>query len=240
MSDHHVHVNGSQHSEAVSKSTLEHPTHGQYTHKLYKLASKIPWFVRRLIPKDSTILHEKSWNMYPTVKTVITNEYFRTNFRIEMDTITRECVNGEPDPNVHNLSPEQLDKREIVVIDISEPVADADYKLEEDPSKFKSLRTGRGPLTRGWIKKQTPLICCYKLVFLEFKMFGLQTKSESYLKNMYKQLFTTFHRQIFCWIDKWHTLTIADVRRIEIELAKTLVKKIEEGELSKNQLIDGE
>lgn len=234
------HTNG-HHSETVSRQTLENPTHGQYTHKLYKIASKIPWFVRKLIPKDSTLLHEKSWNMYPTVKTVITNEYFRNNFRIELDTITRECVNGEAEHNVHNLTPEQLEKREIVIIDISDPVPDSDYKADEDPAIFKSTKTGRGPLQRGsWYKKQRPLICCYKLVSLEFKVFGLQTKSENYLKNMYKQLFANFHRQIFCWIDKWYGLTMEDVRKIEHDLAKLLVKKIAEGELSKNQLANSE
>lgn len=236
-------ASSSHHHAEITKSHLEHPVHGQYTHKFYILDSKIPWFVRKLIPRDSTKLHERSWNMYPTVKTVLTNEYFRTNFRIEIDTVVRACPNGEPEFNVHSLTPEQLEKREIVNIDISEPIAECDYKPDEDPTRVRSVKTGRGPLVQNnWVKTciaaQQPVICCYKLVFLEFKMFGVQSKCESYLRNMYRQLFTIFHRQIYCWLDKWHGMTMEDVRKIEYELAKDLVKQIGQGEVSKTQLVN--
>jgi hypothetical protein len=229
-------------SGGAMTTLLDSKNHGQYTHKLYKISSKLPWFIRKVLPKDSTVLHEKSWNMYPIVKTVITNEYFRNSFRIELDTITKACVNGLAEDNVHNLTPEQLEKREIINIDIGEPVSPNDYKEDEDPAIFKSVKTGRGPLKPGeWINdKQKPLLCCYKLVFAEFKVFGLQTRAEGYLKNMYKQLFTSFHRQIFCWIDKWYDLSLEDVRKIESDLAKLLLKKIEEGELSKCKVMDCE
>lgn len=214
--------------------------YGQYTHKIYKIASKLPWYVRKLLPKDSLDVHEKSWNMYPVVKTVLNNEFFKNNAHIELDTITRVCTNGQADENVHNLTPEQLEKREVVVIDITEPVTGSEYKADEDPTLFKS-KTGRGPLTRGdWIAKQTPLICCYKLVCVEFKVFGLQTRAENYIKGMYKQLFSTFHRQVFCWMDKWCDLSLEEVRKIEDDLQKLLVKKIEEGEISNVRLIDAE
>ena len=215
---------------------------GQFTHKLYMIASKLPWFVRKFLSKESTTIHERSWNMYPCVKTVLTNDFFRTTGRIELDTITRACVDGKAEENVHNLTPEQLEKREIVVIDIAEQLAAGEYKEDEDPTLFKSVKTGRGPLVKGeWINaNQKPLICCYKLVFVEFKVFGLQTRAENYIKTMYKQLFTVFHRQIFCWLDKWYGLTLQDVRKIEDDLAKALVKKIAEGELSKNKLGDSD
>lgn len=213
---------------------------GQYTQKIYKMASKLPWFVRKLLPKDSTIIREKSWNMYPVVKTVITNDYFKTNFRIEMDTITKACVNGKAEENVHGLTAEQLEKREIVNINISDPVPANEYKEDEDPCLFKSLKTGRGPLVGDWISTVQPMICCYKLVTVEFKVFGLQTRSENYLKSMYKQLFTTFHREIFCWLDKWYGLSLVNVRKIELDLAQLLVKQIQEGEISNCALIAGD
>ena len=212
---------------------------GQYTHKLYFIASKLPWYVRKLLPKDSTIIHEKSWNMYPVVKTVLKNEYFKNSAHIELDTITRVCTNGLPDENVHNLSAEELEKREVVVIDITELFGE--YKAEEDPTLFRS-KTGRGPLTKNeWIAKQTPLICCYKLVHAEFKVFGFQARAENYVKNMYKTLFGIFHRQVFCWMDKWCDYDLAQVRKIEEDLAKLLVKKIEQGEVTKQALsVDAE
>ena len=215
-----------------------HSKTGQYTKKMYMMESRLPWFIRKLLPKESTVLNEKSWNMYPTVKTLLTNDYFKNSFRIQLDTITKAVQNGVPDDNVHNLTAEQLAVREVVVCDISEQVPSNEYKADEDPCKFKSVRTGRGPLLPGWINKQQPLICVYKLICIEFKVFGLQTKVESYLKNMYKSLFVTFHRQIFCWMDRWYGLTIEDIRRIEDELANALVTKIQEGEISNYGLIE--
>ena len=57
---------------------------------------------------------------------------------------------------------------------------------------------------------------------------------------MYKQLFTTFHRQVFCWIDKWHSLTIEEVRKMEKELAEMLLEKINQGQISDCALADVE
>ena len=214
---------------------------GQYAYKLYMIASKLPWYLRKLLPKDSTTIHEKSWNMYPVVKTIISNEFFKNNARVELNTITRECVDGLAEENVHNLSAEQLEKREVINIDIADALSPALYKEDEDPTLFRSAKTGRGPLCKGeWMRKQRPLVCCYKLVCVDFRIYGLQTRIENYVKNMYKQMFTVFHRQIFCWIDKWHELTLADVRAIEENLAKMLEMNIDQGEISNAKLADAE
>lgn len=215
---------------------------GQYTHKLYFLASKMPWYVRKILPKDATIIHEKSWNMYPIVKTVLKNEYFKNTAHIELDTITRACPTGIPEENIHNLSKEELEKREVIYIDITDPYGE--YKPDEDPCLFKS-KTGRGPLKKNeWITNRVPgdmpVVCCYKLVHVEFKMFGLQTRVENYARSMYKSLFGLFHRQVFCWMDKWCDFDLAQVRKLEEDLAALLVKKIEQGEKTKLQLSPGE
>lgn len=45
-------------------------------------------------------------------------------------------------------------------------------------------------------------------------------------------MFTNFHRQLFCWIDKWIDLNMEDIRRMEEETRKELdevSKKTEEG-----------
>jgi hypothetical protein len=28
-------------------------------------------------------------------------------------------------------------------------------------------------------------------------------------------LFSKFHREVFCWIDRWHGLTMEDIRELE-------------------------
>lgn len=77
---------------------------------------------------------------------------------------------------VHELPPDKLKIREIVPIDIAnDPVSSGDYKEDEDPSIFKSKKTGRGPLTGpNWRNEVQPVMTCYKLVTCEFKWFGLQ------------------------------------------------------------------
>lgn len=45
---------------------------GQYTYKIYHLASKVPSFIRFIAPKGSLEIHEEAWNAYPYCRTVIT------------------------------------------------------------------------------------------------------------------------------------------------------------------------
>lgn len=75
---------------------------------------------------------------------------------------------------------------------------------------------------------------CYKLVTAKFKWFGLQNKIEQlihevcdFAKSMTltatkidtpqteRKIFLLFHRQVFCWLDRWYGLTIQDIREIE-------------------------
>ena len=46
---------------------------------------------------------------------------------------------------VHRLTDEELKKRKVVYIDIANDKV-SDYKEEWDPTKFKSQKTGRGPI----------------------------------------------------------------------------------------------
>ena len=46
---------------------------GQYTYKIYHLASKVPKFVKMVAPTGSLEIHEEAWNAYPYCKTVLTN-----------------------------------------------------------------------------------------------------------------------------------------------------------------------
>ncbi|KAJ6633223.1 Phosphatidylinositol transfer protein alpha isoform [Pseudolycoriella hygida] len=179
---------------------------GQYTYKIYHLASKVPAFIRLLAPKGSLEIHEEAWNAYPYCRTVIT---------------------------VHELSAEKLKSREVIHIDIAnDPIASADYKPLEDPTKFKSEKTGRGPLVGNeWMKNVDPVMTCYKLVTCEFKWFGLQTKIESFIQKSERRLFTTFHRQVFCWMDRWYGLTMDDIRAIEDKTKEELDKQRQIGEV---------
>jgi hypothetical protein len=115
---------------------------GQYTYKIYHLASKVPQFVRMIAPKGSLEIHEEAWNAYPYCKTVLSNPgYMKDNFFISVETY--HYADRGTSENLHELSPEKLKQREIIHIDIAnDPISRNDYKVDEDPHKFKSTKTG--------------------------------------------------------------------------------------------------
>ena len=72
---------------------------------------------------------------------------------------------------------------------------------------------------------------CYKLYRVEFKWWGLQTRVESMIMKAVKRLLQNFHRQLFCWIDKWYGLTMADIRAIEAKTKEDLDELRRKGEV---------
>lgn len=66
-------------------------------------------------------------------------------------------------------------------------VAPGEYKAEEDPRLYRSVKTGRGPLADDWARTaaQTgPLMCAYKLCKVEFRYWGMQAKIEQFIHDV--------------------------------------------------------
>jgi len=144
-------------------------TKGQYTHKIYHLASKVPGWIKMVAPKGSLEIHEEAWNAYPYCKTVLSNPgYMKDNFYIIIETYHLGDTGDQE--NVHELDDKKLKQRQVVHIDIAnDPVLPADYKKDENPKTFKSEKTGRGPLSGEWQKVVSPVMTAYKLVTIQFK-----------------------------------------------------------------------
>ena len=52
-------------------------------------------------------------------------------------------------------------------------------------TKFKSVKTGRGPLTEGWRETDSPVMCSYKLVDVRFDMmYLLQARIEEFVHKV--------------------------------------------------------
>ena len=83
----------------------------------------------------------------------------------------------------------------------------------------------------------SPVMTAYKLVTVQFKWWGLQDRVENFIHTTEKRLFTNFHRQVrnivkiaeiirtgqvFCWMDKWHGMTMEDIRALEEETKNKL------------------
>ena len=74
-------------------------------------------------------------------------------------------------------------------------------------------------------------MCCYKLYKVEFKWRLIQTAVQNLIMKAIRRLLLNFHRQVFCWIDKWHGLTMEDIRKIEEQTKLELDKQRHEGEV---------
>jgi len=204
---------------------------GQYTYKIYHLDSKVPGWIKMIAPSGSLKIHEEAWNAYPYCKTVISNpDYMEGKFYIVIESY--HIGDKGQSENVHELDKEMLEERTVVSIDIAnDPVNAADFKKDEDPANFVSEKTGRGPLKGNWIASADPVMTCYKLVSTQFKWEVIQGKVEKFIHSTEKRLFTNFHRQIFCWMDKWYGMSMEDIRALEEETKKKLDDDRVKGEI---------
>jgi hypothetical protein len=204
----------------------------KYVVKQHNMDGLVPWLIQKLSPKDALIMIDKTWSMYPIIKTQMSNNFLKDKYHIYFDTIIKEYKDNTYEDNVHDLTPEQLAKREIIYIDISKNVSSSDYVESEDPRKFKSTVTGRGPLLddNWWADPNMPIICVYLLVECELKAFGLQTKIENSMVSMNEKTFTKIHREIFCWQDRWFNINENELEKIESDLQEKLNSRIKNAE----------
>nr|XP_045003459.1 membrane-associated phosphatidylinositol transfer protein 1 isoform X3 [Jaculus jaculus] len=201
---------------------------GQYTHKVYHVGSHIPGWFRALLPKAALQVEEESWNAYPYTRTRYTCPFVE-KFSIEIETYY--LPDGGQQPNVFNLSGAEKRQRILDTIDIvRDAVAPGEYKAEEDPRLYRSVKTGRGPLADDWARTaaQTgPLMCAYKLCKVEFRYWGMQAKIEQFIHDVgLRRVMLRAHRQAWCWQDEWTELSMADIRALEEETARMLAQRM--------------
>ena len=213
---------------------------GQFTKKIYHLSTKVPGFIKLLAPKGSLEILEEAWNAFPYCRTVVSNpDYMKDNFVIMIESI--HLPDDGTTENAHGLDKDTLSKREVIKIDIAnDPVDQRDEKPNVNPQKFKSKKTGRGPLVGiNWEKKVKPVMCCYKLVTCEFKWWGLQSRVEKFIQKSERRIFMNFHREVFCWMDEWHGLTMKDIRELEERTKEELDQQLNTGTVRGTQEDDG-
>jgi hypothetical protein len=199
---------------------------GQYTHKIYHLGSRVPRWIAAICPSSALKLEEKAWNSYPYCRTVLTNGFLRDRFSLTVESWHKDDVLDLE--NVHELPPEKLKQREVIYVDISktEHMDPKDVSSESDPTTFRSIKTNRGPLKDGWINQSKPRMCCYKLITIKFKVFGFETRVESFIAKTQLNMLLKFHRQLFCLIDQWFGLTMEDIRRLEDDAKRDLAQML--------------
>jgi len=197
---------------------------GQYTHKIIHIGSRIPGWLKAIMPSTALQVDEKAWNAFPYCKTVYSCPFLGDRFSIAVET--RYLPDNGCTENALKLTGEQLKTREVDVIDIAfDPLDPAKYKVEEDPTLFLSTKTGRGKLQKDWMKTATPVMTSYKNCTVEFKYWGFQTKVEQYIHKLaLRDVMQMGHRQAFCWIDEWFGLTVEDIVAIEEKTQAELIQ----------------
>jgi hypothetical protein len=57
----------------------------------------------------------------------------------------------------------------------------------------------------------------------EFDYWPLGGKVEEFMENYERGLFLNGNRQMFCWLDQWHGMTLSDIRVYEREIAERVM-----------------
>ncbi|KAM8826154.1 LOW QUALITY PROTEIN: cytoplasmic phosphatidylinositol transfer protein 1b [Synchiropus picturatus] len=213
---------GGEGVEVVRNEPDHHPKYGlgQVTEKRIYLSSKLPSWAKPWVPRFFYVV-EKAWNFYPYTITGHVSLIPKFSIRIE----TRFENNNGSNDNVFGDKPTPV--ADVSYLDIlNDPIPEKHYKESEDLSRWKSSKTGRGPLEKDWRKNHTPIMCSYKRVQCRFEIYGLQTRSEEFLHRVIQDILLVGHRQAVAWVDEWHGLTLEEVREFEQTMQEKTNSKV--------------
>jgi len=210
--------------EVIENRPHEDPEHGtgQYTEKRIYIGSKLPGWLRKMVPKTFYVT-EKAWNYYPFTIT----EYSCSFLTCAVNILTKYENNNGSTENCLNASKEVLEQLTVDHVDIAmDQCAPHHFKEEEDLLKFRSERTDRGPLSEGWREDTQPIMCSYKLVDVRFELSLLTGRVEEFVHKAVREILLVGHRQAFAWIDEWFGMTIEDVRDYEQRMQAETNEKV--------------
>ncbi|KAJ3450534.1 phosphatidylinositol transfer protein [Anaeramoeba flamelloides] len=197
---------------------------GQYTLKHFHIASRLPKWLRKILPKKSMVIIEESWNAFPYCLTSYSSPFLK-KFKFSVETM-HLADKGET-KNALKCDKKTLKKRGVVKIDV---VNDPLPKKSEFDVTTKETECGILPLKgKKWVEKAEPVMTCYKLVKVQFPYWGSQKRVEKLVqKKAIHEVFTDTHRKLLCWADLWYSLTIENIREIENETKRIYEVKMKE------------
>ncbi|XP_071797461.1 cytoplasmic phosphatidylinositol transfer protein 1-like [Asterias amurensis] len=217
--------------EVIKNEDCHDPVHGKgrLTEKRIYLSSRLPTWVQKSLSKICNYFYvtEKAWNYFPHTITEYTCS-FLPRFSIFIET--RYENNSGTTENCLSLSEEELKERQVLHLDIAyDDIPEKYFKEEEDLTKFRSKKTGRGPLQPGWREQCKTIMCSYKLVRVKFEVWGFQTRVENMVHKAIQDILLLGHRQAFAWIDEWFDMSVEDVRNYEKQQQEETNSKVNAG-----------
>ncbi|KAA8498693.1 Phosphatidylinositol transfer protein 2 [Porphyridium purpureum] len=197
------------------------PNPGQYTEKKYNLRAHLPKFVAAMVPESASYVVEYAWNAFPVCRTTYEAPMFGEKFVLTIDSIYADDQTAAS--NKFGLSKKELSERQVCLLDMcSEEFVPFESNSSENPTLWKSTKASRGGIKKDFWKTAVssrasfPLMYAYKLVRLEFRKLGLQTKVEQWGQRYgMRNNFIRYTRRIVCWADEWYGLSMEDVRQME-------------------------
>lgn len=195
--------------------------------KIFHLRSKLPKFVAMMMPDSMTDITEYSWNAFPHYRTEFSNAFFGDKVYVSVETMHSDDRGTLS--NAVNLGEDDIARRKVDYVNIACHDKAVPMEKGEDPTKFVSQKTARGPLEPGFSEYYHPIMTCYKVVKFRFKVFPLQSRVESWGQQVaFRNTFLKYHRKLFCWMDEWCGLSIDDIRAMEEETARITKEKIDQ------------
>ena len=91
-------------------SGFENFGNGQYTYIIYHFRAKIPRWIRLLVPKGATEMHEEIWDSYPFQKSVISFPKISQKSYIITEKFTASGFNNEQSQLAANSVMRYIDK----------------------------------------------------------------------------------------------------------------------------------
>ena len=193
---------------------------GEYVKRKSGNDPNTPTIIRKLAPSGSLEMFEEIWETYPATKIVITNGYMKEKLKVTFRSTVL------PDPGTSE-SPHKIPSDQNVETVFNDFLKTSEKNPAHDPTQFYSNKTGRGKLSSTWVTDalnkngdrqpdgscfgETPVMCIYTLLEVEFNVFGLQSTMEKTLHSQLYQSLIAHQRAIFCTIDSWHDLTLTEI-----------------------------
>lgn len=221
--------------ETVLNEVCQHSVHGQgrKTIKKMHINNKLPKWAKAVCP--SLYVLETAYNYYPYTTTEYTCPFLPAlKILIETRYENNKGLNNVfPVSKIFENYPNEYELREIDHLDLAvDKVQDKHYKAEEDCTLFLSKKTGRGKLKPNWKETADPIMCSYKLVLVQFAVWGLQSRVERFIMNFIQETLLLAHRQAFTWIDSWFDMSEEEIRNYEKSSQLETNLKVREGNLA--------
>ncbi|CAN8071024.1 unnamed protein product [Agarophyton chilense] len=199
---------------------------GVYTEKHVHVRNFLPSFIKIFIPEQKCILVERAWNAFPNYcLTTYESPFFAKSFYLSVQSryVGNDAGGLE---NALGLSPSELQQRQVVHVNLG---SEEHVKMTSDTDvvRFESKQAGRGELdaTGQWMQRDTPIMCCYKLVRLNVSIPSLPSArvEEWCHRHALLRAFVHYNRQALCWMDQWYGLDASSVYELHEPTCATAV-----------------